>query len=151
MDKTLHFFFLNIIPEIFEFCNILGCERDIGFWYRPMMQAGLVSPDFGARFCHHYGICQNTQKLDLDTNECNRCIQGYNYLNVLLTSSFGIGETITYLSGPTFCSQPEYLAQDLAGNCTEFLMEFLPLSLPASASQVTIYAPDLCSILFDLC
>ena len=116
-----------------------------------MMQAGLVSQDFGARFCHHYGICQNTQKLDLDTNECNRCIQGYNYLNVLLTSSFGIGETITYLSGPTFCSQPEYLAQDLAGNCTEFLMEFLPLSLPASASQVTIYAPDLCSILFDLC
>ena len=137
-----------------RFCqNISVCEQNIEFWYRPMMQAGLVSQDFGNRFCYHYGICQNTKKLDLDTkdNECNRCVQGYNYLNVLLTSSFGIGETITYLSGPTFCSQPEYLAQDLAGNCTEFLTEFLPLSLPASASQVTIYAPDLCSTLFDLC
>ena len=83
--------------------------------------------------------------------ECNRCIEGYNYLNVLLTSSFGIGETITYLSGPVFCSQPDYLAQGIEEKCMEFLSNFLPLSLPASASQLTIYAPELCSTLFDLC
>ena len=38
--------------------DIEGCERDVDLWYRPMMQAGLVSEDFGERFCYHYGICQ---------------------------------------------------------------------------------------------
>ena len=91
------------------------------------------------------------RKITNETVDCNRCLQGYNYLNVLLTSSFGIGETITYLSGPTFCAKPDFVEQGLEVQCTEFLTNFLPISLPASAKQISLYAQDLCSILFDLC
>ena len=126
------------------------------------MLSRIRSLNFLFKYLEHLlfnSIClfQKTAGIDLisnptnETQDCNRCIEGYNYLNVLLTSSFGIGETITYLSGPTFCSQPDYLAQDLAEKCMEFLSEFLPFSLPASANQLTIYAPELCSTLFDLC
>ena len=97
------------------------------------------------------GLANTIRKITNETQDCNRCVEGYNYLNVLLTSSFGIGETITYLSGPTFCSKPDYLEQGMDGKCMEFLSTFLPFSLPASATQLTLYAQDLCSELFDLC
>ena len=45
-----------------QMSDVKGCERDVEVWYRPMMQAGLVSQDFGQRFCYHYGICQTTVK-----------------------------------------------------------------------------------------
>ena len=63
----------------------------------------------------------------------------------------GIGETITYLSGEQFCSQPEYVDQNLTTSCQTFLQELLPVSLPKTGDQIIQYAPQLCQTLFEVC
>ena len=63
----------------------------------------------------------------------------------------GIGETITYLSGEQFCSQPQYVDQNLTTSCQTFLQELLPVSLPKTGDQIIQYAPQLCQTLFEVC
>ena len=65
--------------------------------------------------------------------------------------NIGIGETITYLSGEQFCSQPEYVDQNLTTSCQTFLQELLPVSLPKTGDQIIQYAPQLCHTLFEVC
>ena len=71
---------------------------------------------------------------------------------ILLSNTFGIGETITYLAGDQFCSQPDFLEQEgMTAKCQEYLWTLLPVSLPLSAAQLKLYAPQLCMTLFELC
>ena len=83
--------------------------------------------------------------------ECNRCLQGYTDLDILISNQIGIGETITYLSGEQFCSQPSYVEQNLTLSCQEFLLELLPISLPKTGDQIVKYASELCQTLFEVC
>ncbi len=84
-------------------------------------------------------------------DECARCQKGYDNLAILISNQLGIGETITYLAGPTFCAQPGFVAANLTETCEDFLFQLLPVSLPMSGNQIRKYAPDLCMTLFELC
>ena len=45
-----------------EFEDIAGCQNGVEEWYEPMVEAGLDAPDFGSRFCYHYGLCVPERK-----------------------------------------------------------------------------------------
>lgn len=134
--------------------DLEGCKKGIEKWYKPMLESGIQSEDFGSRFCYHYGICrpfhEKTPFNKID-DECIRCLDAYGYLAILLSNQFGIGETITYLSGPVFCNQPTFIENNQSEACQDYLQAFLPYSLPMSARQIEKYAPDLCKSLFEIC
>lgn len=130
--------------------DLEGCKKGIDTWYKPMLESGIKSDDFGSRFCNHYGFCRPLKMSQIDDN-CVKCIDAYGNLAILLSNQFGIWETITYLSGPVFCSQPQFVEANQSEMCQNYLQTFLPFSLPISARQIEKYAPELCRRLFETC
>ena len=42
-----------------DFEDVDACVQGIEEWTKPMIKAAMDAPDFGTRFCYHYGICRN--------------------------------------------------------------------------------------------
>lgn len=42
-----------------DFEDVDACVKGVEEWTKPMIKAAMDSPDFGTRFCYHYGICRN--------------------------------------------------------------------------------------------
>lgn len=61
-----------------------------------------------------------------------------------MKSDIGIGETITYLTGPVFCSQPDFITEGKTVPCIDFINQFLPISLPKSSIYMASNAADMC-------
>ena len=81
-----------------DFEDVGACVQGVEEWTKPMIKAAMEAPDFGIRFCYHYGICRNElvsfgilyrfPDLNCPLNRFSRKVTYLSAKNVLQTTKF---------------------------------------------------------------